>query len=297
MITNKFNLPEPIYRSLTHSDYSRGDSNRSVTQLIDSPRIRILRQEHDPDEDVVDLTWRVLGSAVHLWFEQHTRADSEYTPEERLFMEVEGWSISGAIDIQHGPDDAVILTDYKCTGVYSVIFGKLEWERQLNLYALLVEKVKGLRVEKLQIAAILRDWSLRKSLKEGASYPQAPMVMVDVPLWSLEQREKYLQDRVSLHQDVEFARLTGMPLIECTDEERWVKDASYAVKKPRNKRAMRVFSTFEEAEKYRHSKDPDGSIKLEIEHRPGEATRCVFNYCGVAEFCDQWQREQEDHHD
>ena len=47
--TNVTNLPQPIFKALTHSDYTKGHSNRSVTQLIDSPRVRILRKEHDDD--------------------------------------------------------------------------------------------------------------------------------------------------------------------------------------------------------------------------------------------------------
>ena len=73
IITNQHNLPEPVFKALTHSDYSRGSSNRSVTQLIDSPRVRILRKEHDDEifEDASDMLWSVLGTSVHHMFEQH----------------------------------------------------------------------------------------------------------------------------------------------------------------------------------------------------------------------------------
>ena len=46
-ITNKFNLPDFVVEVLTNSDYTRGESHISVTQLIDSPRIRILQRMHD----------------------------------------------------------------------------------------------------------------------------------------------------------------------------------------------------------------------------------------------------------
>ena len=70
IITNQYNLPEPVFNALTHSDYSRGSSNRSVTQLIDSPRVRILRKEHDDQifEDASDMLWSVLGTSVHHMF-------------------------------------------------------------------------------------------------------------------------------------------------------------------------------------------------------------------------------------
>ena len=46
-ITNKFNLPDFVVDVLTTSDYTRGKSHVSVTQLIDSPRIRILQIMND----------------------------------------------------------------------------------------------------------------------------------------------------------------------------------------------------------------------------------------------------------
>ena len=45
-ITNQFNLPQIVVDALTQDDYTKGKSNRSVTQLIDSPRVAILQREH-----------------------------------------------------------------------------------------------------------------------------------------------------------------------------------------------------------------------------------------------------------
>lgn len=40
-ITNKHKLPEVVFNALTFSDYTRGDSLLSATQLIDSPRVSV----------------------------------------------------------------------------------------------------------------------------------------------------------------------------------------------------------------------------------------------------------------
>ena len=101
--------------------------------------------------------WSVLGTAVHTMFEDYATGD--YLSEERLFTEVNGWKISGAIDIQKTEKDGTVsILDYKCTSVWSVIFGKSSWEQQLNFYAWLLQECKGLKVSKLQILAVLRDW-------------------------------------------------------------------------------------------------------------------------------------------
>ena len=139
MFTNIQNLPEPVVKALSSDDYSSGAVNSSVTTLIDSPQIKILSRKHQDDisYDVSERLWSVLGTAVHNMFEDH--ASGDYLSEERLFTEVNGWKVSGAIDIQKAEKDgSVTILDYKCTSVWSVIFGKDSWQQQLNFYAYLV---------------------------------------------------------------------------------------------------------------------------------------------------------------
>ena len=242
-ITNRYNLPEAIANAARRDTYSRGASRISVTQLISSPRIEALRSVHH-DKMVVDITdriWALLGTAVHHILE--VGAEEGHTSEERLFTEVDGWTISGAVDIQ--ADGGII--DYKCTSVYSVMNDKPDWETQLNLYAYLVRRSKGERIKKLQICAILRDW--RKSDAERKpDYPQQPIVMVRVPLWAPERQDEYVAERVLLHKRAAAAVDLGTPLPLCSDEDRWARGDTWAVFKPEGKRAFRVVDTSEEAD-------------------------------------------------
>ena len=284
IITNHTGLPEPVFKALTRNDYSKGKSNRSVTQLIDSPRVRVLRKENDEkiEEDAADMLWSVLGTAVHKMFEEH-EAD-QHIVEERLYAEIENWVISGAIDIQREEGDgSVTILDYKCTSAWSVIYGKSEWDKQLNFYAWLAEHDKGCTVGALKICAALRDWQ-RKKAEVDSSYPQAPIVIVDIPLWSQQVRDEYVRERVRIHQEAEFERLTGGDLPLCSDEERWKKDDQFAVKKIGTKRAIKLFDSMDDAFAYMKENQ-------EIETRKGRSVRCEDNYCKVAEFCDQYRRE------
>lgn len=294
-ITNKFNLPDPVVRALKHDDYTRGDSNRSVTQLIDSPRVRILKKEHRDEiaYDASELIWVALGKAVHRMFEDH--GVGKWRPEERLFAEVGGWRVSGQIDIQFDEDvvngrPLVSLYDYKVTSVHSLIYWKASYDQQQNFYAWLCEQ-NGMSVHRLFIVFIFRDWKKNEALK-GGDYPESPILCVPANLWTPQEQNDYVDERVRVHQEAEYQRLTEGILPPCTDEERWKSAAQFAVKKPKNKRARRVLGSYDEAAAYMKENNLSGE-EFVIEERPAEPKRCAGDWCPAAPWCDQWQAELE----
>jgi hypothetical protein len=290
-LTNRLALPAPLVNALKRQRYSRGASRASITQLIDSPRIDVLRKYNDGrlEVDASDRLWALLGTALHAVLE--SGGDEEYLPEERLFASIEGWTISGGIDLQHlrpGPPPTVGLQDYKVTSVWSVLNTKPAWVHQLNSYAWLVREAKGWTVEDLAIVAILRDWQ-RTEARRRHDYPQAPIQIIPVPLWSPEDAEAYIRGRVRAHQDADRRGQWGETLPLCTPEERWAKPTSYAVMRPGRKSALRVLPELAMAEAFAAA-NPGTSII----HRPGTAVRCAGNYCGVRQWCDQYQEESEE---
>jgi len=56
IITNKFNLPQTFVNITKRPTYSKGKANLSATELINSPRIVLLRKAHEDkvETDVVD---------------------------------------------------------------------------------------------------------------------------------------------------------------------------------------------------------------------------------------------------
>lgn len=287
-ITNKHNLPQTLVNLALRDSYSRGNANISVTELIGSTRIRILLRERRVEiiTDVSELLWPLLGRALHNVVEQG--ADDRHIPEERLFTEVAGWRLSGGIDLQilgTGPDGErqVAISDYKMTTAWSVMNPKPDWERQLNCYAYLVEKLRGWTVVGLTINAVVRDWSKHEAVRREG-YPDVPLVVLPQPLWSFAERERYVTERVKLHQDAETRFDWGEPLPECTDDERWFKPGKLAVMKDGRVRALKLFDMNEREEAEQYAKDNKGRV----EERPGENKRCD-SYCSVAPWCEQYK--------
>lgn len=287
-LTNKHNLPQTFVNVLKRPTYSKGRANLSVTQLINSPKIVALthRFQDELEEDVSDMVWSLFGSAVHAVLE-HGK-DPHHTVEERIHAEVDGWHISGAVDLQINNEDGTIsIRDYKTTSAWAVMNDKIEWEQQLNIYAFLVEFVKKKPIRDLGIVAIIRDWSRRDAAtREG--YPEAPIKELPIKLWPYEQRLEYVLHRIAQHSACEFALEAGEALPKCTPEEMWEKPTVYAVRKKGGVRAKSL-----------HETEADANVALEklgndyeIEVRPGERTRCA-NFCPVRDYCQQWRDYQD----
>jgi hypothetical protein len=285
-ITNVHGLPETIMNVIRRPEYTKGNAHMSVTEIMSSPRIVQLKRRHwnELEEDASSMVWSLFGSAIHKVLE-HGKSDN-HVIEQRLYAEVDGWRISGAIDLQEVEEDGIVISDYKTTGSWAAQNGKDDWEKQLNVYAYLVEAQKNVPVKKVQIVAIIRDWSAREAAYKE-SYPKAPIVVIDVPLWSTEQRLAYIKERIEKHSEALFAHETDEELPECTPAEMWEKSTSYAVIKVGNVRAKAVYTSLEDAESGRKElKDAD---KYEIQTRPGERVRCA-GYCQVSKYCNQYRK-------
>lgn len=281
-LTNKFAIPDTIVNVLKRPTYSKGKANLSITELIDSPRVVNLKHKHwdDIEVDASEMVWSLFGSAVHGILE-HGKGDNHIV-EERLHVEFDGWHISGAIDLQEVYEDGIVIKDYKVTGAWSVRNEKQAWHDQLNSYAWLVENAKQKPVKGLQIVAIIRDWSAREASNK-ADYPQAPIVVVDIPLWLPEKRTQFIEERLNTHAEGYFESDSGGELPDCTPDECWEKPEKFAVMKVGGVRAKSLHNTKEEAQAALPEK---GYV---IEHRPGERTRCA-SYCQVSPWCSQYQK-------
>jgi hypothetical protein len=286
-LTNKFSIPQTFVNVLERPTYSKGKAHLSVTQLINSPKIVALTQKFDDEleQDVSDMVWSIFGTAIHSVLE-HGK-DDNHVVEERLHTTLDGWRISGAIDLQIKTDAGIAIRDYKTTSAWAVMNEKLEWEQQLNTYAWLVQTVKQAPVTDIGIVAIIRDWSRREAAK-NENYPPAPIKEIPIKLWTYDEQEAYIKHRISMHSACEFALETGEDLPPCTPEEMWEKPTTWAIKKVGGVRAKSVHDTEESMLKALEIAGP----AYEIEVRPGSRTRCE-SFCPVNQYCQQWRDYQE----
>jgi hypothetical protein len=287
--TNKFNLPESVVNLLTKDRYSAGeDTDFSVTTLLQPPRITQLKRRHwdELEEEMMDGVWSLFGQIAHSLLEEHGAENA--LAEERVKIEILDRVISGQVDSYHDG----IITDYKVTSAWTLVYGSRlhEWTEQLNLYAYLF-KSAGYAVTSLRICTILRDWDKKKAQLDH-TYPQTPIVIIPIDLWTHEHQEAFIYDRVLIHKEAEPIVDFELPL--CTPEEMWEQPAKWAVMKEGQKKAVRVYGTEEEA--FTFAGEQANAHLLDVVKRPGKRTRCL-DYCSVCSFCNSYQdylRSQEE---
>lgn len=269
-ISNKFDLPLPIYNSIVNDDYDDGGADITASSLWKPTQMVYLSKKHkdETEVDASDFLGTLLGKALHDYVRKF---DPELT-EKRIFTHVEGMLVSGQFDRLVVGDG--IIQDYKVTSVARFQHQKheLEWEQQLNTYAWLLRR-HGVEIKALQIVAILRDWS--DFYTRNLDYPRIMLEVVHIPLWSPEEAEERIAHRVRQHR-------VAQP---CTDEERWHRPPKFAVMKNGRKTAIKLFDS--EADAIAFIAAATDARYLYVETRPGSYLRCQ-KYCSAAAFCPQW---------
>ena len=295
--TNASNLPKAIERAVSNDPYDSSGSDISTTRLIAPPRIRVLEMRNWDllEEDVADRIFSLLGQSVHHVIERaKTRKELS---EKRLFYKDEkitnGWTLSGAFDLLNREGH---LTDFKVTSAWQVVHalkdGKPDWENQLNVLDFLCRKNPNelinyktkIKVKRLSVMAILRDWSLFQTMKSD-NYPKKQVAMIPIRRWTEEEQDNYVRERIKIHQNAE--KVSKLPL--CTATERWRKEDQFAVMKSGRKSALRLLDTKQLALDYLKSQNMVEGTGCSIVERKGEDVRCQ-HYCKVNQFCDYFMK-------
>ena len=306
MLTNKLHLPEPFYQAALKRLYSKGPARYSVTELIDPARLGALKRLYDKVivEDIADNIASLMGTLFHKMLQDAGAGTTGAILEERLYAEVDGTLISGAMDhVLLKPDGT--LTDYKTCKVYAVLlhkrYGKHDWIAQTNIYRYL-QALHGRTVDSLKIVPWMKDWDLGRAIasaEKGGDYPEHEIVELDVPVWSLEDTERYIKERIAAHVEADrWAASLNDTLTQvdeqdieplCTDEERWRDKHYYVVMSPKRKSAHPGKYDTEGEARYAATQVKDGYVA----ERGGLYKRCLL-YCpvGRAGLCSQWERDK-----
>ena len=311
--TNKNNVSLALAVFLMYDDYEYNERSNSIsaTGLIKPLRQLVLSKQNPAllkTVDIADLVSTRMGSAIHkgcedAWTdldnvsnalrvlgasedaisrikinpETTNTGETPVYVEQRVEKEIDDFVISGKYDlILDGT-----LNDYKSTSVWSYIYDSNadNYIKQGSIYKWLSpDKITD---SYMNINYIFTDWSAVKAKADAKSYPQQRVLTKKYPLWSREETQNWIQNKLAQYKLHSNTPQEG--LLECTDEELWATEETFKYYKNPNKldRSTKNFKTMNEA---LVRKSADGDVGI-IKTVPGEVKAC--RYCPVVGVCTQ----------
>ena len=311
--TNNYNISLPLAVFLMYDsyDYTGSPNTISATGLIKPLRQLILSKQYPELLKTVDLSDLVasrMGSAIHAGCEEAwadldnvsnalrvlgasedaisrikinpettNTGDTPVYVEQRVEKEIDDFIISGKYDLVVDGT----LNDYKSTSVWSYIYDSNadSYIKQGSIYKWLSpDKITD---SYMNINYIFTDWSAAKARMDTKSYPQQRVLTKKYPLWSREETQNWIQNKLAQYKLHSNTPQEG--LLECTDEELWATEETFKYYKNPNKldRSTKNFKTMDEA---LVRKSADGDVGI-IKTVPGEVKAC--RYCPVVGICTQ----------
>lgn len=311
MITNKEDVPLTLAVWAVDDDYDYVNQENyiSVTQLIKPIKQIILGMRvTDEDTDVSDLINAALGTSIHSGIEKAWKfnykknlkslgysdelinkikinpkkedlkdTDIPIYIEQRNTIKVDNFTIGGKFDMVADG----ILHDNKSTSVYTWIYGGRDKDYCLqgSLYKLINKDI--IKEDFIRINYIFTDWQ-KSAAAQNIKYPLNRLVCKDIPLLSLEETKKFVEDKIKqikLYKDSPEEKLP-----RCTDEDLWRAEPKYKYYADPTKtsgRSTKNFTSLEEANEYKLAKGNKGIVIVV----PGEVKRCI--YCRAYNICKQ----------
>jgi hypothetical protein len=325
--TNKFNIPQEFVDAMVQDNHIvMGDI--SVTTLIDSPQVRMLKRNNDYSIDLSEQMAMFFGTAIHEKLE--TSAPESFAgktlrqcalilkktkPDSEVWNKIADWLLKQAskflslnekirfaektmtIELNgwtvSGTLDRYfikdkLIRDYKTTTASQMMFP----EQKESWYLQQNIYASMLRNEGYEVEGIEICAIIKDWSKIKAmtqkDYPQAPIVLIPVKIAKHEDVLDYIAKRIEIHQKAEAGEQ-----IPCTKKDRWAKEDTFAVKKKGAKRSIKNFSSQQLAEAFLN--ESQGKFKegeVIIEYRPSASFRCA-HYCPVSSVCPQYKKELE----
>lgn len=235
----------PTLRAIAKS-LDRGLKEPTVTELLCGVRETYLKKTTDYAVRPQDQLYAIHGSAVHTINEGYT--DGNMLSEERIYDDI----TSGKFDLYGQIIDLndKTLGDYKVTSSYKLMralgyykvdvsTGEIyktgikkgqvktkkewrtdgvrflfEWAIQLNYYRMLLES-KGFKVERMEIQAMCRDYSLRVAAERNI---RKPVYVIHINKISDHWIKRYMNSKA---KKLNIALEKGLMPELCTVKERW----------------------------------------------------------------------------
>lgn len=293
-ITNKLDLPKQLVE-LVNSNYKPTPHQYSCTTILKPIRQIILERRYNDDieQDVSDMIWMIFGIAVHSVIENSQEDEGQFKEEKlkvdlgQYWKELDGYYLSGRSDLMDLLEKEIV--DWKTCSAWKVIYKDFEdWRKEMLIYAWMVKDM-GFDINKAKAIAFIKDHNKTKS-KTDSQYPSLPIWIEKFKFNNkqFDEIKEFIHNKFLELKKYEEVQAEELPM--CSMEERWNDGDSYVVIKKGNKRATRVHSTMEEAQKHLDNLEKSYPGVYEIQTRLGEDKKCL-EYCSCCNFCPYYRQK------
>lgn len=314
--SNSLNMPLSlaVYLATDHYDHAAVGAGLSATTLIKPIKQVILGKRATGEEGISDVASMVssrVGTSIHTgikeaWLNNHEQALRDLGYPEAIIKKVvinppAGTDLKGKIPVYlevrtskevcgiivSGEFDFVAegkLEDHKSTGVFTFMKNTKEddYIAQGSIYRWLNPEL--IKDDHIGINYIFMDWSAAQAKQQPDKYPQQRLLQKKYRLWSYEDTDLYVKDRVTT-----LLKLWDAPeklLPPCSDKDLWRSEPQfkfYAKKENAHNgsRSTKNFDTHVDAQAHFHKTGATGYVKIV----PGEVKAC--HYCPGFNLCTQ----------
>lgn len=300
-LTNRTGISKPMFEAikmLYDNHPAPKEGTYFVTELLRSPKEVILNRKHRDEvtKDVQEVVDAVLGTAWHKAIESLIIGQDDCITETRFVrtlnvdtdfgtMPIE---ISGAIDCVYADGKGFHIIDWKTCKQMKVDKARsgeeIDWKKQLYLYAWLFEGNKGIRPVDGTINAFPKDMKGKPDFTDSSTWK---LQAITYDLSDRKFEEELIDEYKAKLREILNTVLADDTPRECTNEEKWQAEPTFAVKKPEAKTASKVCSSVAEAQKFLLEKGWIGK-KYMIYERPSCPTKCQ-SWCDAYPWCKQGQ--------
>ena len=302
-LENRTGIPEPIYRVLNrwyNNHPVPQPTEFSATEVLNSPKqIYFRRNYSDSVKKDVQLAMKpITGTWMHLAMSNALDEEEGCIVERRFRRKLNvahpsgdvEVTLSGGVDLLYSDELGLHIADYKNTNAAKIDKARdgedTSFLDQMYIYAWLVEGELG---ERPLDATIVAQNTLLKAGEIDLDDPsKRPIQLLTFDLDDMEYQENLI-DRI---RD-KISKVISNDIPPCTDEDMWMTDRLYGVKKPGNAKYNKKCPSMAEANQFIIDKGWEGKGYVITEIIP-EPKKCRC-YCDFLPWCEQGKKAVEEY--
>lgn len=300
-LENRTGIPGPIYRVFNrwyNNHPTLQPTEFSATEVLNSAKQIYLRRNYEDSvkKDIQNVMKPIIGTWMHYAMSNALFEEEDCIVERRFKRDLHldntfgdtVVTLSGGVDLLYRDDQGLHIIDYKNTNqakIDKAAQGEdTSFLDQMYIYAWLIEGELGERPVDATIVA--QNTLLRVGEINLEDPSKRPIQMLSFGLDDMEYQEELLSKI-----KVKISKVISNDIPQCSEDEMWMTERLYGIKKPENQKYNKKCASLAEANQFLIEKGWAGKGYTITEIIP-EPKKCR-SFCDYLPWCKQGQEAVE----